>query len=41
MWKGKDVMYNILGYLMLRVPVSMHPIAYREPYQGLTTPRTP
>ena len=32
MWRGKDVLFNVLGYLVFGVPIKMHPIAYREPW---------
>ena len=38
MWRGKDVVYNILGYLVLAVPIEMPFIAYREPPGGLSSP---
>ena len=34
MWRGKDVVYNILGYLVFVVPIEMPFIAYREPSSG-------
>ena len=42
MWRGKDVMYNVLGYLVFAIPSEMPFIAYREPQGGpLLPPRTP
>ena len=43
MWRGKDVVYNILGYLVFAVPIEMPFIAYREPPSGgvQLPPRTP
>ena len=34
MWRGKDVVYNILGCLVFAVPIEMPFIAYREPRGG-------
>ena len=46
MWRGKDVLYNVLGYLVFGVPIKMHPIVYREPHWfgegwGTARPLTP
>ena len=41
MWRGKDVVYNILGYLVFAVPIEMPFIAYREPRGGTTPPDPP
>ena len=34
MWRCKDVVYNILGYLVFAMPTRMPFIAYREPRGG-------
>ena len=34
MWRGRDAVYNILGYLMFVVAIGMPFIAYREPRGG-------
>ena len=36
-----DTLYNVLGNLVFEMLMEMHPIAYREPHQGLIPPRTP
>ena len=41
MWRGKDVLTNVLGYLVFGVPIKMHPIVYRKPRGGLSPPRPP
>ena len=38
MWRGKDIVYNILGYLVFAMPIDMPFIVYREPRGGTTTP---
>ena len=40
-WRGKDVVYNILGYLVFAVPIEMPFIAYREPRWGWAAPPDP
>ena len=34
MWRGEDVVYNVLGCLVLGMAIEMPPIAYREPQGG-------
>ena len=41
MWRGKDVVYNILGYLMFAVPIEMPFIAYHEPRGASSAPPQP
>ena len=41
MWRGKDVSYNVLGYLVFGVPIKVHPIAYRVGGGGTAPPQTP
>ena len=41
MWRGKDVVYNILGYLVFVMPIEMPFIAYHEPWGGSGAPPEP